>query len=335
MNLLHIASGEANRDIFNPIFRSEIARFGELRIVEDGSSLSGDERTALIRGCDVLLTGWGAAPVSAAVASEPGTLRYVCHITGEMRRTVPIEIIDAGIPVTNWGDTPASGVAEGAMALLLGAVKEIHLRVKHIERGGWGLDPATHGGTLEGLNVGIYGFGAIGRRFVDLLRPFGSTIRIFDPFAAGLPDDCLRVSSLEELFDTSEAIVIHAALCDATAGSVTAGLLAKLPDHGVVVNTARGGIIDQDALFAELESGRLRAGLDVLDPDSLPEDHPARGWENLILTGHHIENPWPLDGRPATALTPMQRVCVENLRRFEAGEPLKFTMDRTRYLLST
>ena len=335
MKLLHIAADKANRSVFNPIFTSELARIGEFEVVEGGESLSDSERAALIRNCNVLLTGWGAAPVPAGVASKPGSLQYVCHITGEMRRVVPLEIIEVGIPVTNWGDTPASGVAEGALALLLGAVKELHLRIKHIERGGWGLDAERHGGTLDGLNVGIYGYGAIGRRFVDLLRPFGSTIRIFDPFAKAIPGDCLRVSSLSDLFDASEAIVIHAALCDATAKSVSAELLAKLPNHGMVINTARGGIIDQDALFVELQAGRLRAGLDVLDPDDLPEDHPARGWENLILTGHHIENPWPLDGRPATALSPMQRVCVENLRRFEAGEPLQFVMNRERYRLST
>jgi len=129
--------------------------------------------------------------------------------------------------------------------------------------------------------------------------------------------------------------VIHAGLCDATRRSVTSELLAKLPRHGVVVNTARGGIVDQAALFAELEAGRLRAGLDVLEPDTLPPDHPARAWENLILTAHHVENPWPLDGRPATRLTPMQRACVENLRRFAAGEPLLYPMDRTRYLRNT
>lgn len=335
MKLLHIAAGEANREIFNPIFSAELASIGEFSVVENGLALTEPERADLIGGCDVLLTGWGAAPVPPEIAAEPGSLRYICHITGEMRQVVPLEIISAGIPVTNWGDTPASGVAEGAMTLLLGAVKELHLRVKHVERGGWGLDNGLHGGTLDGLNVGIYGYGAIGRRFVDLLRPFGSTIRIFDPFAPSVPEDCIRVSSLEELFDASEAVVIHAALCEATAKSVNAEMLAKLPDHGVVVNTARGGIIDQEALFAELESGRLRAGLDVLDPDSLPECHPARLWENLILTGHHIENPWPLCGRPATTLSPMQKVCVENLRRFEAGEPLQFIMTRERYLLST
>lgn len=335
MKLLHIAAGEAVRQIFNDLFKAELASRGEFRIVENGASLSEQERAGLIRGCEVLLTGWGASPIPIEIAARPGMLRYVCHITGEMRHTVPLELIDAGIPVTNWGNATANGVAEGAMTLLLASAKELHARIKHIERGNWGLDGESHGGTLEGLNVGVYGFGGIGRRFVELIRPFGSTLRIYDPFAPSVPEDCIPVGSLEELFDTSEAIVIHAGLCDATRGSVTAELLAKLPKHGVVINTARGGIVDQDALFAEIESGRLRAGLDVLQPDSLPPHHPARLWENLILTAHRVENPWPLDGRPATSLTPMQRVCLENLRRFESGDPLDFVMDHARYLLST
>lgn len=335
MKLLHIANGEAVRQIFNGLFKSELSGKGELRIVENGAALTDAERAALIRECDVLLTGWGASPIPVEIVSNPGNLRYVCHITGEMRHTIPIEVIDAGIPVTNWGDATANGVAEGAMTLLLASAKELHARIRHIERDRWALDGEAHGGTLEGLNVGVYGYGGIGRRFVELIRPFRSTVRIYDPYAATIPHDCIRVDTLERLFEESDAIVVHAGLCDATRRSVTAELLSRLPRHGVVVNTARGGIIDQDALFTELETGRLRAGLDVLEPDSLPPGHPARTWENLILTAHHVENPWPLDGRPATSLTPMQEVCLDNLSRFLVGEPLRFVMDHRRYLLST
>jgi phosphoglycerate dehydrogenase-like enzyme len=129
--------------------------------------------------------------------------------------------------------------------------------------------------------------------------------------------------------------VICAALSDETRQSITADLLALLPRHGVIINTARGGIVDQDALFAELESGRLRAGLDVLEPDRLPADHPARTWKNCIFSAHEINRGWPTDGGEPTTLAPMHKVCIENLIAFAEGNPIRFEMDLERYRRST
>ena len=137
----------------------------------------------------------------------------------------------------------------------------------------------------------------------------------------------------------SEAVVITAALTAQTRGSVHAERLARLPDGGIVINVARGAIIDQDALFAELERGRLRAGLDVLDSggkDFAEPGHPCRQWPNLLLTGHTISrNPWNGKLYNANRLTRLQRVGIDNLRRFVLGKPLQFTFDTARYDRST
>ncbi len=335
LKLMHIANGAPDTNIWTDVFRSTLAEIGKLTVVENGASLDEARITALIQSTDVLLLGWGSVPLPAAIAREPGGLRYVCNITGTMKAWVTPEIVESGLPITNWGDAPAAAVAEGAMTLLLAVLKDLHLRTQTIRRNGWYLDPAHTGGSIEGLNVGIYGCGVIGRVFVDLIRPFRPVLRVFDPYAVELPDGCERASSLEALFSASEAIVIHAGLNPETQNSVTADLLSRLPRHGVVINTARGGIVDQKALFAELASGRLRAGLDVLEPDSLPEGHPARTWENCILTSHHVSQGWPTDGKPPTRLQSMHRVCLDNLRRYAAGQPLRFVIDPIAYRRQT
>ncbi len=103
-----------------------------------------------------------------------------------------------------------------------------------------------------------------------------------------------------------------------------------LPDQGIVINTARGAIIDQAALFDELRSGRLRAGLDVLWPDDLPADHQARQWENLIWTCHEFAgSPWPSEG--AKGIVKHYRVHLDNIRAFVDGGPLQFVIDEVRY----
>lgn len=333
--LLHIAKAASSDRIWIDPFCEAVREIGTLEILENGGEMSADALAARIRGCDILLTGWGSVRIPDRVAEDPGKLGYVCNVTGTVLAFVPLEIIEAGIPVTNWGDAPAGRVAEGAFTLTLASLKGLRERIAFIREGGWRFAEGFYSGVMEGLNVGIYGYGYIAQRYVEMLRPFHPHVRIFDPFVEAIPDWCERVDCLEALFDRSELVAIHAGLTDQTAGSVDADLLARLPDNGVIINTARGAIIDQPALFAELESGRLRAGLDVLDPDTLPEDHPARTWENVIFTAHDISRFRPGDGFPSKHMIAMHRVCLENLRRYLAGEPLRFVMDRERYLLST
>lgn len=327
LKLLHIAKDRASPRIWSAVFRTALAEVGELTLVEDGANLDETRLAGLIRGCDVLLLGWGAMPLPPAIVADRGSLRYVCNITGEMKAWVPQALVDSGLPVSNWGDAPAIGIAEGAMTLLLATLKDLHQHTQLIRRDGWQIDRESTGGTLNGLNVGIYGCGVIGRAFIELIRPFRPVLRVFDPYLAETPAGCTRVASLAELFDASQAVVVHAGLNPETRASVTADLLRRLPRHGILINTARGGVIDQEALFAELASGRLRAGLDVLEPDVLPAGHPARSWENCILTAHQIGRGWPEDGLPPTTLTEMHRVCLDNLRRFAAGAPLRFVVD--------
>lgn len=331
LKMLYMAAGRS-RLAPGSLLAEALRERGELAIVEQGRGLSDGQALAQMREADVLLTDWSARPIPAALAQDPGRVRYVLSLGGTCRATVPIEIIRNGIPVTNWGDAPANVVAEGAMALLLAVLKDLRGRTEGCRAG------KTRGagrlgfpsGTLQGLRLGLYGCGAIGRRFVQLVAPFGPDLGAYDPFVDVLPEGCRRVDSLDALFEWSEAVVIWAGLSDPTRGSVTAARLAKLPDHGIVINAARGEIIDQAALFAELKSGRLRAGLDVLvNDDYLPPEHEAHGWPNLVLTCHDIASAhWP--ARPP-CLSESDKVALDNLGRFLAGEPLRFVMDEQRF----
>lgn len=217
------------------------------------------------------------------------------------------------------------------MALLLAVMKEFPAAIRTAREDGWGLKTRTRS-TLVDTAVGIYGCGVIARRFIELLRPFGARIRIYDPYVDEVPEDCRRRDSLAALCDESEVLVIHAGLSDETKGSLRAEHLARLPDGAIVINTARGGIVDQRALFAELSSGRLRAGLDVLEPDSLEPGHPLRLLENVLLSFHQVEqSTWPR--RPG--LTPLQQRCLDNLSRFARGETPEWLFDVDRYQRST
>ncbi|MFW5894255.1 MAG: NAD(P)-dependent oxidoreductase [Verrucomicrobiota bacterium] len=335
MRMIHIADGSCDKLLPPPVVE-KLRELGELEIIEHAARMSEDEIAAHMRQADVVLGGWGSVSVPSSLARKPGRVRYFCCLSGSVRGFVSAEHIEAGIPVTNWGDMPAQEVAEGAMTLLLTTLKGIHANIVSVRNGGGADNPNQTGGTLRGLTVGIYGFGVIGRKFAEMLVPFDCEIRVFDPFAEDFPEYVNSVSSLDELFRACEAVAVHAGLTDQTRKSVTAELLSLLPDQGIIVNTARGDIIDQEALFAELETGRLRAGLDVLAaPESLPSDHPARTWTNLVWTCHNITRGWPGGCSTGEQLHPMYKICLENLRRFRDGQPLRFIMDRKQFELST
>ncbi len=320
ITLIHIAAGRSQLPA-DGLLAGELRKLGQLIIVEQGRDLSDAEALERLRAADVVLTKWGARPIPAALASEPGKVRYILNLTGTCRAFVPLEIIRSGIPVTNWGDAPARAVAEGVMALLLGVLKDLRAR------------EGKRRGTLRGLRLGLYGCGAIGRRFVKLIAPFEPDLVVYDKYAQELIEGCRRVESLDALFEQCEAVVIWAGLSDETRGSVTAARLAKLPNLGIIINAARGEIIEQDALFAELKSGRLRAGLDVLVKDDYLPGHEAHTWPNLVLTCHNIAaSNWPV--RPPQ-LTEADHVALENLQNFIAGKPLKFVMDEARYNISS
>ncbi|MCC5843538.1 MAG: hypothetical protein JJU05_04730 [Verrucomicrobia bacterium] len=320
---------------FNPLALEKVRSVPGIELTEETAweSMDPEQLADRIRAFDILLLS-RAPGLSDSLAEEPGNLKWICYLHGGIKNKIGLPVIRSSIQVTNWGDHPAVELAEGSLVLLMCCLKDVHHRILHVRRNGSRQERIRSvGGTTNGLRVGVYGYGYAGKAFVRLLQPLGTQIRVYDPYAAELPEGCARAESLEALFDGIQAVVVHAALTPETEKSITAELLAKLPDHGIVVNTARGAIIDQDALFAELKAGRLRAGLDVLSPDHLPEDHEARTWDNLIYGGHCFGQmePWPGED----PLTRRDVNVLENLRAFMENRPLKDLIDERKYALMT
>ena len=339
MKIIHVANGLPLENVWTPDFVAALESIGDLTRVEWASELPEDQIADLFRAHDVAIAGWDSTLLPAALGDDPGALRFVCSYSGTIRHSVPRELVDAGIWVSNWGDLPAAGVAEGALTLLLALLKGVpaaHTVQKTPADDAFGIPAAERErqGHLGRCTVGVYGMGAIGRHFVELLEPFGSTIVVYDPYVDELPAGCHRADSLEDLFDRCDAVAIHAGLSDETEGSVSRSVLTRLRDGGILVNTARGAIIDQEALTDEVVSGRLRAGVDVLEPDLvLSADHPFRHNENVLVTFHQVEasDAWP----PRDGLNALQRRCVENIARFGDGETPEWLFDLDRYDRST
>jgi phosphoglycerate dehydrogenase-like enzyme len=165
---------------------------------------------------------------------------------------------------------------------------------------------------LQGATVVIVGFGSIGREVKRLLGPFGVTVI---GVARQARDGVHATAELPALVEQADAVVVLAPLMPETAGLVDAALLARMRDGALLVNAGRGGVVDTGALVAELRSGRLRAVLDVVDPEPLPDDHPL--WDlALSITPHNAGDTEAADERAV-------RLGAEQLVRFARGEPLR------------
>ena len=323
---IYFASGAPDR------FMAELAMLGDVTVAPFASPP--EEVLRLAREHDILVST-PAPPLPEALAQDRGCLKYICCLHGGVRGIISRAHLEAGLQVTNWGDSPGHGLAFLSVTLLLALLRELPAQITHVRQNGWHLDAAyseaarVWGGMAEGLRVGIYGMGFAGRRFVPMGQGLGFEMSGYDPYvpAAEWPAGVRRTASLVELCTDIQALVVCAASTPETCNSVNRDLLARLPDGGIVINTARGAIIEQDALFAELLKGRLRAGLDVLEPDELPPDHPVRQLPNCTLTCHV----GPKNRFNAPVFGRGERYALDNLRRFVAGEPLQWTIDLNRY----
>ena len=192
---------------------------------------------------------------------------------------------ERGIVVCAAAGANAAAVAEHAIALLLACAKSIVLLDQRTRAGHW--DKSTHKSMeLEGRTLGLIGLGAIGRRVAAIAHAMGMRVVGFDPYASQLPDHVKSVS-LAELWSTADAISLHCPLTSENRQLINASVLTQCKQGVILVNTARGGLIDEPALLAAVRAGKVAcAGIDSFSAEPPPGDHPFFGQPGFVLTPH-------------------------------------------------
>ncbi|MGD1065441.1 MAG: NAD(P)-dependent oxidoreductase [Vulcanimicrobiaceae bacterium] len=225
----------------------------------------------------------------------------------------------SGVTIANVGDAYAPTVAEHAVALLLALLRRIPEAVRSGTEHRWDAGHAGRIGTLNEATVAVVGFGNIGRAVAVRLRALGAHVVAVtrsgspDPLA----DESVAVMRLADLLPRCDAVVLACPLTPETRGLIGIRALGALPARAVLVNIARGPVVDQAALVQALQEGRLAgAGLDVTDPEPLPPDDPLWSAPNALITPHVAGYGADVPARRALAL------IETNLRRYLAGEPL-------------
>jgi phosphoglycerate dehydrogenase-like enzyme len=273
------------------------------------------EDAGVLGEVEVLLTGWGCPRITAEVLDAAPNLRAIVHAAGTVKTFVDPVVFSRGITVSTAVSANAVPVAEFTVAAIVMAGKRAFRLSAEYSR--TGRKPDAHPPGNNGTTVGILGASRIGRMVIDRLRAFDFTVLVSDPY---LEDSV----GLDRLFGESDIVSIHAPLLPETEHLVDARLLSRMRDGAVLINTARGRIVDHAALERECVSGRIDAILDVTDPEPLPADSPLFRLPNVFVTPH-------LAGALGNEVERLGEVAVGEIERYAAGRPLQHAIDPSEF----
>jgi phosphoglycerate dehydrogenase-like enzyme len=263
---------------------------------------------------EIVITCWGSPKLTYSVYKKNHQLKYLCHVAGEVRPYVDLDCIKDGLIVSNWGNVIAKSVAEGTLLMILAALRRItYFQMEMHIRKGWAGKKRPEG--LFYQRVGLLGLGAIARELVKLLQLFACKVYAYDPYIADNVFESLnviRLASIEKLFETCRIVSIHAPNIPDNYHIVNRQIISKLEHGGIIINTARGSLIDTDALIAELKTGRIHAAMDVFEHEPLSENSELRGLENCLLMPHQA-------GPTPDRWIDMGNLAVGNIENFVKG----------------
>jgi D-3-phosphoglycerate dehydrogenase len=301
--------------------------FGRVAEVDEASGTE-DELIEALEGAEICVTQLAA--LTERVLNAADRLRLVC-VTRGGPVNVNLEAAAArGIEVCPAGGRNATATAEHSVALMLAALRRLPARHSSILAGEWRSDYymfSEAGFEIEGSTVGLVGFGAVGSRVARIVAGFGASVAVYDPFTkigtAG--SGMVQTETLDELLGMSRIVSLHARLTAESRGMIGARELALMPRGSILVNAARGGLVDYGAVCDALEAGHLfGAAFDVFDSEPLPAQSRLRTAPNLVMTPHLAGATKETAFRAAKiAADHIGRYCVEAARAAPAPAPRK------------
>lgn len=298
---------------------AELREFaGELVFNPAGKPLGAPELTGLLAGCDGVIAGlddYNADVIKACAAEADGRLKVISRY-GSGYDNVDLEAArECGVAVANTPGANAEAVADLALGLMLCAARRIPALDRAAKSGGW---PRHTGVGLYGKTLGIAGLGAVGKGVARRARGFSMRVLAYDAFPdpAYMAANDIRNATFDELIAESDFISLHVPLDAATRHIINKEVLSKIKPGAIIINTARGGLIDEAAAYEALVAGRLGGlGLDAYEKEP-PEPSPLFGLDSVVLTPH-------TGAHTVESAKNMAEMAVRNLIDILSGRPCK------------
>ncbi|UJW87187.1 hydroxyacid dehydrogenase [Devosia sp. SL43] len=280
---------------------------------------------AVLGQIDILVTGWGCPMVTAEVVRAAPNLKLIAHAAGTVKYTLDPAVYAAGIVVTHAADANAVPVAEFTLAAIIFANKRVfelrdRYRADPARRSSYALMDEPIGNYQR--TVGLVGASRIGRKVARMLAAFDFKVLLSDPFVR--PGDAVlegaELVELDTLMARSDVVSIHAPSLPSTKAMIGSRQLKLMQDGAAFINTARGAVVDETALIAELQTGRIHAVIDVTDPEIPAADSPLYSLPNVFLTPH-------VAGAVGMERLRLGQMAVDEVERFVKGVPLEFAVE--------
>lgn len=254
------------------------------------NEITQDYMIDVLRDADVAITCWGTPPFTDDMLRKLPKLRLIAHAAGSVKNLVPREFWTSGRRIFSNAPIIAEDVAQTALALILTSLKQLWQMNDATAEGKWtgGESGCFTTRRLDGLNVGLVGASLVGREMVKILKPFHCNILMSDPYLCELEAHEIGVKPMElnEMMQVCDVLSLHAPANEDCRHMINKSNLSLLKDGALLVNTARGMLIDEEALIDVLRRGRISACLDVTDPEPPATDSPLRTMPNVVLTPH-------------------------------------------------
>jgi phosphoglycerate dehydrogenase-like enzyme len=280
--------------------------------------------TELIQNADICLTGWGTCTLSEVILKSAPGLKFIMHTGGTVKNLINDKVWERNLIVSSAAPAIAVGVAETALGLMISGLKRFYWFREDIKKGGWrNVEEIGRVKELYGLTIGVVGASNVGRNFIRLLHNFTVKIIIYDPCLSVTEAKRLEAEKvgLSALMKRADVVSIHAPAIPRTRHMIDAGCLKMMKKRALLINTARGSIIDEQALIKELKKGRITACLDVTDPEPPLKNSPLRRLPNVILTPH-------IAGSVTNNMLRQGKFAIDEIERLLKGKKLKNRITR-------
>jgi len=313
--------------VLAPDTLADLRAFADVTLNEDGRNWEAATLRDRLPGMDAILASWGLPQLTPEVLEHADRLALVAYAAGSIKPFMTDAAYDRGIRVTHSAARIAESVADITLVLAMMGLRRPQDFDRRLKSGeAWPDGRAVNTYEIGGKTVGLLGLGYVGRRTAALFQAVGAQVWGYDPYVS--EEDMARLGvrkvALDDLLRGCKVISVHLPITPETRHLLGPRELAMIPDGAVFINTSRAWVVDQEALIAQLHTGRLWAALDVYEPEPLAVDSPLRTLDNVVLTPH-------IAGLTRDSYLGLTREMVDEIRRlFVTHEPLRYEITRER-----
>lgn len=313
-----LVNKEFRNRVFGEKYYDMLRKMGEVKVYDRDDFSDEAYYLDFVKGATVIVTSWDSPKIGKEILDNCPDLKAVIHGAGSIKPIISDAFIERKIRITNSAVAIGEGVAESALGFAISACKGFYTLNDDTKNGLWQENIKTAVKDFYDITVGVISGGYVGKHMVKLLKNFHVDVLMYDPILS--EDQITQIGAkkveLNELMSRSDVVTVHAPAIPATENMLNKDNLCLMRDGAVLINTARGTIINEGDLIAELKKGRIFACIDVTNPEPPARDNELRVLKNVVLTPHIA----------GTATNGLKRVALhvcEEIERLLKGEQMR------------